>query len=100
MNEYPADKYALFFWNHGAGPVGGYGYDENYDDSLDYMENVQALQTIYSKTNTKFEIIGYDCCLMGTLEYAALIAKYGNYFIGSEELEPDMAGIIPDYSRQ
>ncbi len=57
MNEYPADKYALFFWNHGAGPVGGYGYDENYDDSLDYMENVQALQTIYAKTNTKFEII-------------------------------------------
>lgn len=88
VESYPADKYAFFFWNHGAGPIGGYGYDENYEDSLYFMENVDAFENAYAKTKINFELVGYDCCLMGSLEYAKLMSNYSNYFIASEELEP------------
>ena len=35
VDQYPADKTAVVFWNHGGGSVGGVAFDELYDnDSL------------------------------------------------------------------
>ena len=83
--NYPADKYMVVFWNHGAGAVGGAAFDELYDsDSLELNE----LKTGIADSGQSFELIGFDTCLMATLENAAALAPYGRYLVASEETEP------------
>ncbi|MEN8907826.1 MAG: clostripain-related cysteine peptidase [Clostridiales bacterium] len=89
MENYPAEKYALIYWNHGAGAVNGYGYDEiNEDTSLTLDEIKTAMSECYNETGNQFEVVGFDACLMATLETAFTFKDYANYFVASEELEP------------
>lgn len=101
---YPADKYALVMWDHGGGAIGSsatgtFGYDENHNnDALSLPEIKQALQNAYNTTGKKFDLIGFDACLMATLETAHTVSPYANYLVASEELEPghgwDYASIL------
>lgn len=85
VKNYPADKYMTVLWNHGGGSLSGVEFDELYNnDSLSLKELAQGL----SIADVKFELIGFDACLMATLENAAAIAPYGKYMIASEEYEP------------
>lgn len=89
VENYPADKYVLNFWNHGGGPIYGYAKDELHNgDSLSLAEIKKALKDAYEVTGEKFELIGFDACLMATLETASIVAPYGEYFVASQELEP------------
>ncbi len=36
----------------------------------------------------KFDIVGFDACLMGTIEIAYMLEPYADYLIASEETEP------------
>lgn len=84
MEAYPADKYAAILWNHGGG-MSGVAFDELHDgDSLSIAE----LDEAFSMAEADFEMIGFDACLMATLEGAMALSPYGNYMIASEELEP------------
>lgn len=97
VEQYPADRYALIFWNHGGGSVYGYGSDEWYgSNSLRLDELEKGIAAAYQQTGRKFELIGFDTCLMATVENASLLSPYGNYLVASEELEP---GHGWDYSR-
>ena len=81
----PADRYMLIFWDHGGGSVSGYGYDETRpNDSMNIGEIARALKD----GGVKFDFIGFDACLMGTLETAIAIEPYADYMIASEEAEP------------
>jgi hypothetical protein len=85
VENYPADKYMAVFWNHGGGSVSGVAFDELYDsDSLSLTE----LSTAFEEVDTTFEVIGFDACLMSTLENASILEPYGNYMVASEEYEP------------
>lgn len=43
--QYPADRYFLILWDHGGGTMGGYGYDELYEDeSLSLADLSEAVQ--------------------------------------------------------
>ena len=99
MKTYKADKYSVIFWDHGGGAVGGngtVGNDENKSgDALSLKEIDTALKAVTSIYKTKFELIGFDTCLMATLETATIASAYGNYMVASEELEP---GTGWDYS--
>lgn len=87
--NYPADKYALILWNHGAGPVGGYGVDELSDyDSLGLEELRGALESAKEKTNITFDLIGFDACLMASVEVADTVKDFAKYLVASEEIEP------------
>lgn len=90
MKEFPANKYGLVFWNHGAGSVTGFGYDELYPDntSLSLAEIRDGLQEAYSLNQRKFAFIGFDACLMATLETASAVSPYADYLVASQELEP------------
>lgn len=162
IDNFPANDYILTLWNHGAGPIDGFGSDENvqvfiYNDvyeiiktdgyqyiqsilDADKMQEVDELFAdessnlillqeivgvdvvnqviketnayekiastnelfgkqylpIYgiksaiddSKLDTKLEILGFDACLMGSLEVANMFSDNANYLIASEELEP------------
>lgn len=95
MAAFPADKYGLIFWNHGGGSIAGYGVDENFDyDGLTLLELNLALEKSQA-SNTKLEFIGFDACLMATVETAAIAKDYAHCLIASEELEP---GYGWDYS--
>ena len=36
----------------------------------------------------QFEFVGFDACLMGTVETAGLMASYARYMVASQETEP------------
>ena len=88
---YASDRQVLLFWDHGAGSVFGFANDENYGfDSILLSELRGALSSVYGD-NPKlkpFELIGFDTCLMSTVDTAASIEPYGNYFVASQEIEP------------
>jgi len=89
ITNFPAKRYGLIFWNHGRGSVYGFGYDENFTDdvSLTLSEIAIGLKNGLADAHT-FEFIGFDACLMGTLEVATTLVPYANYMIASQELEP------------
>ena len=85
--NYPADKRALVFWNHGAGSILGFGADENFSfDGLYLYEMADAFLNSYD--GQKFEIVGFDACLMASIEMASVLEPYSNYMVASEEVEP------------
>ena len=88
--EYPADHMALVLWDHGGGPLWGYGYDEvSGGDGLLLSELRDAMQsTDYAEGKKRLDWVGFDACLMGSLENAALWSDYTHWMVASEEVEP------------
>ena len=90
INKYPADKYALVIWNHGAGwkrktlGLRGVSFD---DTSNKYMTMVQ-LKSALSQVGRKIDVLGMDACLMAMMEIAYQVKDYADYLVGSEESEP------------
>ncbi len=89
--NFPADRVAVTFWNHGGGSVSGAAFDEIYDyDSLDLSEMYQAFDAVWpaDKENPALELVGFDTCLMATIDVAAVFQNFAKYLVGSEEVEP------------
>lgn len=87
--NYPAKQYGLVMWNHGSGSVKGFGADEWFDhDMLTIPEMKKAFTDAQKSTQARFEWIGFDACLMATIEIASSLAPFGNFLTASEELEP------------
>lgn len=84
--NYPADRSMLIFWDHGGGTLSGYGYDEKYPSSSSMT--LGKIDTALKNAGVKFDWIGFDACLMATLETDIVCAQYADYLIGSEETEP------------
>ena len=84
--NFPANRMALIFWDHGGGSVSGYGYDEKFasSGSMDLAEIDRAL----TAGGVKFDLVGFDACLMATTETALMLAEHADYLIASEETEP------------
>ncbi|MBP3891971.1 MAG: hypothetical protein J6D29_07340 [Solobacterium sp.] len=87
VSNFPADRYMLIFWDHGGGSVSGYGYDQNYPNST---MSVDRIAEVLKASNTKFDVIGFDACLMANVETAMAVSPYADYLIASEETEPGM----------
>lgn len=95
-NNYKTEYYDLILWDHGAGPIYGYGYDE-YDkfDSMSIIELRKALEESPFNGTNRLELIGFDACLMSSIEVASVVSDYSDYMIASQEFEP---GAGWDYS--
>lgn len=88
VSKYPAEKIGVIFWNHGGGSLSGVCCDElNENDALTLPEINSALSSVYQNMTDQFEFIGFDACLMGTIETANLVSTYARYMYGSEETE-------------
>ncbi len=92
--NYPANHYGLICWDHGGGPMGGYGVDEIFEDRL-YLQEMDAAFKASPVASKKLDFLGFDACLMATMEVAEMADSYANYLIASEETEP---GTGWDYS--
>ena len=91
---YPAEEYGLILWNHGGGAIEGYGSDERFRRASQSMMKLREIELALSGNDMfsggkKFEFLGFDTCLMATLEMALVAEKYAEYLIASEELEPE-----------
>lgn len=88
---YPADKYAVVMWNHGSGWKSpqdnidkGIAWDDVTGSNINTLEMKQAL----ADTGVDFDIIGFDACVMGSLEIAYQLKDLGSVMVGSELNEP------------
>jgi hypothetical protein len=87
MENAPADRYGLIFWDHGSGVPIGFGYDELREPR--YMDMTALAQGLNDGLNgERLAFIGFDACLMATVEVAAATAPFAGVLIASEELEP------------
>ena len=79
------DQSFLTLWDHGKS-YKGFGNDSNFnDDALSMKEINDAFE---SSEPGNFDLIGFDACLMATIEVAKVIKPHADYMIASEELEP------------
>ena len=89
--NYPAEKTAVLFWNHGGGSVSGAAFDERYGyDSLTLDEMQTAFGRVWEadENNPPLELVGFDTCLMATVDVAGTFAGTARYLVASEEVEP------------
>lgn len=87
--EYPADHTMLVLWNHGGGPF-GYGNDSIFNGSFSLKDIRTALSDVYTPNpeDPAFDIIGFDACLMSTIEVTHALDGFASYYCLSEETEP------------
>ena len=89
--NYPASRKAVLFWNHGGGSVSGAAFDELYDlDSLTLDEMYAAFSSVWPENAAQppLELIGFDTCLMATVDVAHVFSGLARYMVASEETEP------------
>ncbi|GAP21320.1 clostripain-related cysteine peptidase [Leptolinea tardivitalis] len=100
--KYPADRYVLILSDHGTGWPGGWTDGDveskpkdilidGWNDMLYLNELDDSLAAIQKETGIqKFDIIGYDACLMSSLEVMSMTARYADFAVLSQETEPSM----------
>lgn len=93
--HYPADRNSLIFWDHGGGSVSGYGYDQKFPRSGSMT--LAMIDKALKDGGMTFDFIGFDACLMATMENALMLSQYGDYLIASEETEPGLGWYYTDW---
>jgi len=94
-SNFPADRYDLIMWDHGGGSISGYGYDEKYASAGSM--NLSQINKALKAAGTEFDFVGFDACLMATVETALVVANYSDYLIASEETEPGIGWYYTDW---
>ena len=97
MATFPAERYNLVIWNHGAGwrsvktraqqaPVTrGVSYDDTTNSHIDTIELPGA---IVHPEGKKWDLLTVDCSLMQMVEVLYEWRDTANYIVGSEESPP------------
>ena len=93
--NFKADRYALILWDHGSGSVSGYGYDEK--NTRSGSMTLAGLNNAFENGGIKFDFIGFDACLMATVENALMCSRHADYLIASEETEPGIGWYYTDW---
>lgn len=89
-----AKRRCVIFWNHGGGTALGFGCDQLHpSDTLTLTDFRDAFQ----EAAFHADFIGFDACLMATLENAALLSDCADYLIASEETEPSSGWFYTDW---
>lgn len=88
--NYPADRYAVLIWSHGNGwtypglsiPVRATSFDDEFVSAIRLWQFPTAFQ------GERFDIVGFDACLMQMMETASDLRPFADYIVGSEENTP------------
>jgi hypothetical protein len=81
----PAQHYMVIVWDHGGGTLSGSSFD---DTSGAHLTNAAVAQAIAASQIQHVDILGFDACLMGSIEIASEIEPVADLLIGSERTEP------------
>ena len=93
--NFPSNRNILILWDHGAGTVNGYAYDEKHAQN-GYM-SLAGIKEALKAAKTKFDFIGFDACLMATVETGLMLNDFADYLIASEETEPGTGWYYTDW---
>jgi len=88
LENYPAEKFGLIMWDHGGGSIAGFGHDEKFNDASLTLPDMQLAFEEAGLRRNKLEFLGFDACLMATIEMAIIATDYAHVLIASEDLEP------------
>lgn len=92
--NYPADTTGVIMWDHGGGTLCGYGVDENDPEN---MLSLSSIASAFEASGAHFDFVGFDACLMATIETACALEPYTDYLIASEETEPGTGWYYTDW---
>ena len=93
--SFPANRNILIFWDHGGGSTGGYGYDEKFASAG--AMSLGGINKALKDGGVTFDFVGFDTCLMATVENALLVSNYADYLVASEETEPGVGWYYTDW---
>ena len=85
--QYPAERTALILWGHGGGPDEGLFADERHDGDTLTLEEIETALSEGLPAGKKLSWIGFDACLMATLETARDVEDHAEYLIASQARE-------------
>lgn len=94
LNQFDADHYALVIWDHGSAWIGDsyyistkvIGYDDFQGTAIAVSNLRKALENALS--GDKLDILGFDACLMGSLEVIYELRNTADYIVASSFNEP------------
>lgn len=88
-SNYPAEHYALVLWDHGDG-WSGFGWDDTNNDHLTIEEIKNALISFKKVTGVKIDLLGFDACLMASVEvaYTLSLTDEVGVLVASEDYVP------------
>ncbi|MBR6916251.1 MAG: hypothetical protein IKN36_07815, partial [Clostridia bacterium] len=90
--NYPADIYDIILWDHGGGPVGGYGRDDRFETLIRLSDLVSAFaNSKLIRDGKKFELIDFDACIMSNVTVITALGAFADYLVVSPEVEYDPA---------
>jgi len=90
LSNFPAERYAVIVWDHGGGWTGIGPDDGSFPGILNPREIDQVLGKVRQRFGIeKFDLIGFDACLMSQLEVYQFIAPHGRYAVGAQEVVPN-----------
>lgn len=90
VKEGNTGHYGLVFWDHGGGwDLFGPDDSDNHD-GLELPEVASGIATGLeaAQRDVKLDFVGFDACLMATLETAQAVRPYASLLLASQELEP------------
>jgi len=89
LENYPAERYMLVLWNHGANWQGVCVDDTSSSDILTMAEIGTAMATVRaSHPGFTFDVMGFDACVMSGLEVLYEMSGYADHIIASQLNEP------------
>jgi hypothetical protein len=86
--EYPAQHQVVVFWDHGGGSLMGSEKDELYGGDLLSLPEMRAAFNAMPAASGLYEVVGFDACIMATMDVADVLDEHARYLVGSEESEP------------
>ena len=94
--NYPANHYAIGFWNHGSGwkkkdendVVRGISYDDSSRNHITTNDLTVAMKEVNQILGKKVDLLFFDACLMQMVEVAYAVKDSADYMLASEETEP------------
>lgn len=93
VKTYLAEHMGVIYWNHGGGSIYGACSDENYEGMLTLSEFDKAMANGTKNMTDKFDFIGFDACLMATVECANIFAPYADYMLNIADLIPEAENV-------
>lgn len=94
MTNYISDKYMLILVGTGGNCIDGMGYDGIHDGNSLNLEEISYAMSLASR---KFDIVGIDASLMGSLETASALSTYADYLVAPQAVQSEDSWNYKDF---
>ena len=94
QHECPADRYVIFFYGHGYGPIGLFFDADSDDPAVRTTMEMTSLSASLQAVGERAAVIVFRACQANTLETAYQLRDAGEFMLASQSIVP-IAGIWP-----